>query len=185
MLVDYMSTHTLFANGEYRGPLGKEGHNEEWVRIQQLLKEYGPNKTVEQWRTITSLPSAFPSPPLPTTSNSPIPTTSVADQPSVPTTTTQPSVPTTRTQPPIPTTTTQPSVPTTRTQPPIPTTTMQPSVVPTTTTQSTRVQRAQRVKNEFLASDAETREVLLDISNSLKRKNYIEENQMRRNHLDR
>lgn len=59
--------------------------------------------------------------------------TSVADQPSVPTTTTQPSVPST---------TKQPFVPTTRTHP-------------------TRVQRAQSVKNEFLASDAETRQVLL------------------------
>ncbi|KAL0870371.1 hypothetical protein ABMA27_005381 [Loxostege sticticalis] len=46
MLVDYMSLHKNFANGEYSGPMGS---NQQWVALKTQLKEYGPDKTVEQW----------------------------------------------------------------------------------------------------------------------------------------
>ncbi|KAL0871740.1 hypothetical protein ABMA27_004244 [Loxostege sticticalis] len=49
MLVDYMSLHKNFANGEYSGPMGSNQHLNQWVALKTQLKEYGPDKTVEQW----------------------------------------------------------------------------------------------------------------------------------------
>ncbi|XP_049886476.1 uncharacterized protein LOC126380941 [Pectinophora gossypiella] len=50
MLVDYMSTHPSFANGEFTGPLGSQQYLQQWETLRMLLREHGPDKSIEQWR---------------------------------------------------------------------------------------------------------------------------------------
>ncbi|XP_039746699.1 uncharacterized protein LOC120624300 [Pararge aegeria] len=50
ILVDFMSTHNHLATGEFTGPLGAKRANSQWQNLKSLLKEHGPDRTVEQWK---------------------------------------------------------------------------------------------------------------------------------------
>ncbi|CAG5009035.1 unnamed protein product [Parnassius apollo] len=45
-----MSTHNHLATGEFTGPLGAKRAESEWQILRDILKEYGPDKAVEQWK---------------------------------------------------------------------------------------------------------------------------------------
>ncbi|GBP34317.1 hypothetical protein EVAR_7368_1 [Eumeta japonica] len=49
-LVDYMSTLTAFARGDFTGPLGQKKNDLEWANLKALVAERGPDKSVDQWK---------------------------------------------------------------------------------------------------------------------------------------
>ncbi|XP_034839906.2 uncharacterized protein, partial [Maniola hyperantus] len=50
MLVDFMSAHNHLATGEFTGPLGAKRANSQWQILKDLLKEYGSDRSVDQWK---------------------------------------------------------------------------------------------------------------------------------------
>ncbi|KAL4716736.1 hypothetical protein ACJJTC_004855 [Scirpophaga incertulas] len=50
MLTDYMITHPVLANGEFTGYQGRLQEQREWEELRLILNEYGPDKSVEQWK---------------------------------------------------------------------------------------------------------------------------------------
>ncbi|CAG5001937.1 unnamed protein product [Parnassius apollo] len=50
VLVNFMSTHNHLATGEFTGPLGAKRAESEWQILRDILKKYGPDRTVEQWK---------------------------------------------------------------------------------------------------------------------------------------
>jgi hypothetical protein len=49
-----MATHTLFANGEYSGPLCARTHEAQRAELAELLREFGPEKSVAAWKTVSN-----------------------------------------------------------------------------------------------------------------------------------
>lgn len=47
-----MSTHNHLATGEFTGPLGAKKADSQWQKLKELLKEHGPDRTVEQWKQV-------------------------------------------------------------------------------------------------------------------------------------
>ncbi|CAK1592179.1 unnamed protein product [Parnassius mnemosyne] len=50
MLVDFISTHNHLATGEFTGPLGAKRANSQWQILKEMLKEYWPDRTIDQWK---------------------------------------------------------------------------------------------------------------------------------------
>lgn len=46
-----MSTHVDFANndGEFASPLNAKKKQAEWKKLANLLRQHGPDKTIDQW----------------------------------------------------------------------------------------------------------------------------------------
>lgn len=44
--------HNNLATGEFAGPLGAKRANTKWQILRDILKEHGPDRTVEQWRQV-------------------------------------------------------------------------------------------------------------------------------------
>ncbi|XP_049875437.1 uncharacterized protein LOC126373341 isoform X1 [Pectinophora gossypiella] len=50
-LVDYMAAHTQLATNDFpNGPQSARKHEEEWIKLKTVLREYGPDKSTEQWK---------------------------------------------------------------------------------------------------------------------------------------
>ncbi|XP_063530782.1 uncharacterized protein LOC134749712 [Cydia strobilella] len=50
MLIEYMAQHQRFANREYDGPLGAQRYEAQWEALAQVLREHGPDKSVQAWK---------------------------------------------------------------------------------------------------------------------------------------
>ncbi|XP_023952793.2 uncharacterized protein LOC112058529 isoform X2 [Bicyclus anynana] len=50
VLVEFMSTHNHLATGEFTGPLGGKRADSQWQTLKEMLKEYGPDRSINQWK---------------------------------------------------------------------------------------------------------------------------------------
>lgn len=52
-LVNYMLANKDLALGTLTGPMGVVQQNEKWAKLAEELANLGPNKTVDQWITVS------------------------------------------------------------------------------------------------------------------------------------